>query len=104
MRSDPAPWCDRSRSTDERVRHEFADSRQELGAHRRMKSFGVAGADGQYPQGALGSQGCEGHRADLDRVLAEQIVALAVAYLAAARLAALQEGFEALDVGARDVV
>src|SRR5882757_2708047 len=91
-------------STDERVGHELADSREELRTHRRMETFRVAGADRQNSQSALRSQRRERNGADLDRVLAEQIVALRVADLCAAGLARLQEGLERLDIHAGKII
>src|SRR5450755_4311798 len=69
-----------------------------------MESLRVARADGQNSQSALGSQRGESHRADLDRILAEKIVALRVANLSASGLTGLQQRFEGLDVGAADIV
>ena len=70
----------------------------------RMESLGSRWRRWQYSQRALGTQRSERHRADLDRVLAEQIVALRIADLAATRLAGLQQRFEHFDVGAADGV
>src|ERR1700722_15190982 len=63
------------------VSHEFADTRQKLGAHGRVEAFRIAGADRQNSQLALWTQGGEGHRAYLYRVLAEKIIALRIANL-----------------------
>src|ERR1700704_5215597 len=76
-----------SASPHQRVGHELADAGQEFRAHGRVKALGIARADGQYSQLTLGAERCERHRADLDRVLAEKIVALPVAHLPAPRLA-----------------
>src|SRR5580704_275133 len=89
------PWS----SAHQRVGHELTDAGQKYRAHGRVEAFRVAGADGQYSQLALGSQGSEGHRADLDRVLAEQIITLRIADLSATRLSGLQQRFESLEVG-----
>src|SRR3984885_15279500 len=83
------------------VGHELADTREKLRAHGRVEALGVARADGQDSEFTLGAQRGQGHRADLERVRAEKIVALRVADLSAARLARLQQRLEGLDVGVR---
>src|ERR1019366_5426076 len=69
-----------------------------------MKSFRVARTDGQNSECALGSQRGERHRPNLDRILAEKIVALRVANLSASRLTGLQRRSEVLEVGPADIV
>src|SRR5260370_38132361 len=83
-------------SAHQRVSHELADAGQKFRAHGRVEAFRIAGADGQNSQLALGAQWSESHRADLDRVLAEKIIALRIADLPATRLAGLEQRFESL--------
>src|ERR1700679_3083010 len=76
----------RLRSARQRVGHELADAQQEFGAHAGMKAFRIARTDGQNAERALLAQGRERHRTDGHRLSAEQVVALRIPYLAAARL------------------
>src|ERR1700688_4716179 len=85
--------------THQRVGHELADARQKFRTHGRVESLRIARADGQNSQLAFGAQWSESHRADLDRVLAEKIIALRIADLSATRLAGLEQRFESLDIG-----
>src|SRR5258708_32064628 len=89
-----SPGSTGSGSAHQRVSHELADAGQKFRAHGRMKAFRIAGADRQNSQLSLGAERREGHRSDLDRVLAEKILALRIAALPAARLAGLEQRFE----------
>src|ERR1700733_15926899 len=80
------------RSARQRVGHELADAQQEFGAHAGMKAFRIARTDGQNAERALLAQGRERHRTDGHRLSAEQVVALRIPYLAAARLSGTQQG------------
>src|SRR5258707_8596371 len=89
-----SPGSTGNASAHQRVSHELADAGQKFRAHGGMKAFRIAGADRQNSQLPLGPEGREGHRPDLDRVLAEEIIALRIADLPAARLAGLTQRFE----------